>query len=91
MVAFSKVFRHLAPDGSVVTGIACGRTRYQMCSTPECRRHATLQCDFPVQRATATQTALAATCDRWCCSKCAVHVGINRDYCRAHARAAAKR
>lgn len=69
-------------------GIACGRTPYRKCQVPECRRHASIQCDYPVQRATATRRAKSATCDRWLCERCAEHVGDDLDFCPVHARAA---
>lgn len=77
MPRWSKVIA--VPGG---TAIVCGREPYRKCSTPNCRRHATIQCDFAV-----TRGGKPATCDRYCCRTCAKNVGPDRDYCPAHARA----
>lgn len=69
------------PRGNV---IICTRGRRRSdCSTPGCTNRADIQCDFAVTRAGA-----AGTCDRFICRRCAVHVGINKDYCPVHAKAA---
>jgi hypothetical protein len=69
-------------------GVVCGRSPFRKCTVPECRRHATLRCDYPVMRATATRKAKSATCDRWICERHAKHVDDDCDFCPAHARAA---
>jgi len=83
MPAWSKTFQHIAPDGSVVTGIACGRSPRRSCSVPDCRNPATLRCDFPVRAPSRKST----TCDRWLCRQHAKRVGTDRDYCPPHVRA----
>jgi hypothetical protein len=66
------------------TAIVCtGRQRKRPCQS--CGRSAGVQCDFPV-----TRNGTKATCDRWCCDRCAVRVGPNRDYCLPHHRHAEK-
>ncbi len=87
MPRWSKTIQWIAPDGSNVTGIVCGSSPRRSCSVPDCRNHATFQCDFPVQRATSTRKAKPATCDRWLCAKHAKRVGPDRDYCPPHVRA----
>jgi hypothetical protein len=83
MPAWSKTFQHIAPDGSVVTGIACGRSPRRNCSVPDCRAHTEFQCDFPVHAASRK----SKTCDRWLCQGHTKRVGPNRDYCPPHVRA----
>lgn len=87
MPRWSKTFSHVAPDGSVVTGIACGRSPFQPCSVPGCRRHATFRCDFPLQRASDWKRSQRRTCDRWLCPQHRKSVGPDRDYCPVHVRA----
>jgi len=62
-------------------GVACGSRPRRSCSTPGCRNDATIQCDYGV-----TRLGRAATCDRWCCRRCAVSVGKDLDHCAVHAR-----
>lgn len=88
MPRFSIPFSHIAPDGSVVTGIACGRSRFQACSVTGCNRHATFRCDFPVLRSKGWKRGRSATCDRWLCEKHRTSTGKDRDYCPPHVRAA---
>ncbi len=75
----------IAVPGGVA--IVCSSRRRRFCSAPGCRREATIQCDYPVRRATATRKAKAATCDRWLCEAHSTNVGPDRDYCLPHARA----
>lgn len=84
MPSWSKT---LADANGKWLGIVCGRTPYRKCSVPECRKHASLRCDYPVQRATATRKARSGTCDRWLCERHAKHVGDDLDFCPVHARA----
>lgn len=80
------------PDGS--SAIICGghRTR-KRCA--ECGGRATLECDGPGSPTTRRRGAIVArtsgTCDRALCSRCAIHVPPDRDFCKLPAcRAAAK-
>lgn len=84
MPRWSKV---LTDANGKFLGRVCGSSPRRQCSVPECHRQATIQCDYPVQRATATRKAKSATCDRWLCERCAKHVGDDTDYCPVHARA----
>lgn len=60
-------------------GFVCGpRERARPCSSCGVRTRAGVLCDAPTQ---------GGTCDRFCCVKCAVHVGTDSDLCPAHARA----
>lgn len=73
--------RHVAPDGSVVTGIATVFVTNHRCQT--CGSSATLQCDYPV----IPRKGRPRTCDRWICTRCATTVGEDRHYCPPHERA----
>jgi len=67
--------------------IVCGGRRQKQPACYRDGRPASVQCDFIVSRRTAgVATNVPVTCDRWCCTdtSCSVHVGPNRDYCRAH-------
>lgn len=64
-------FSHVAPDGSVVTGIACTRgARRSKCAT--CKQAAGLECDG---------------CDRPLCAPCAVSHRTGVDFCPTCCRA----
>ncbi len=67
-------------DDGEITAIVCSRGRQsrKLCS---CGRPATLLCDWPLAGPKAGKT-----CDRPICTRCASHVGPDRDYCQAHAR-----
>lgn len=69
--------------GNGVSAIVCTRGPRQGCQSPGCTNRGELQCDFKV-----TRKNVEGTCDRFICRRCAVHVGINKDYCPVHAKAA---
>jgi hypothetical protein len=69
--------------GNGVTGIACTRERRKRCK--ECGATGDRLCDYPLRG-----KAAGRTCDVRLCSRCAVVVGPDRDYCPPHARLAAK-
>lgn len=67
-------------DGKVIA-IVCGpRGRQKYCSVPGCKRPATKQCDFPVKK------KVSHTCDKYLCDAHATSVGVEIDYCPAHAK-----
>lgn len=60
--------------------IVCSRgVRAVPCETPGCHRPHNKLCDYPL-----SGPKQGKTCDRKMCERCAVPVGPNRDYCRAH-------
>lgn len=67
--------------GDGATAIVCSR------GGPRCKcgNRSTRLCDFPLSGA-----KVGKTCDAKLCERCAVRVGPNKDYCRAHADVAAK-
>lgn len=75
--------QHIAPDGSVVTVRIQRHVDYRPCSSCGASVLDGKLCDFPVKKAGRK----SETCDRFCCDKCAVNVGPDRDYCAPHARA----
>jgi hypothetical protein len=79
---------HRLPDGTTV--IVCTRgtrgTRQPRCSGCGAPGADKL-CDYPVVRANGK----AGTCDRPLCERCAVSVGVGRDYCGPHHRYEQKR
>lgn len=64
------------PDGT--RAIVCGSGKRPRAKPCRCGKPSTLQCDYPI--------LADATCDRYLCGACAVHVGPNRDYCKEHPR-----
>jgi hypothetical protein len=68
-------------DGTPFVAITCSRERPRACSSCGAHVRVGVLCDAPV-----TRKGKAGTCDRFCCRKCAVNVGPNRDYCAPHAR-----
>jgi hypothetical protein len=68
------------PDGSVA--IVCGVRHRRRPPCVQCRRPSEVLCDH--------RNGDGRTCDAPLCRDCALHVGRNRDYCRAHARAHAQ-
>ncbi len=71
-------------DGTVVTAHVTRHVERRACSSCGVRVFDGKLCDFPVSKAGRK----SKTCDRFCCAKCAVNVGPDRDYCPPHARAA---
>lgn len=76
----------LDDDGRPIAIVCTGRERERACSSCGTRTRDGVLCDFP----TKTKAGLPRTCDRFCCRKCAVHVGEDLDHCPPHARAAAE-
>jgi hypothetical protein len=72
--------RPIIIDGKQV-GIATVQVGY--CQTTGCYGVEEKLCDYPV-----TRKGKPGTCDRKLCSRCAVNVGPNKDYCPPHARVA---
>ncbi len=68
--------------GNGVTAIVCTRgQRSKRCK--ECGARASILCDYPLRG-----KAAGRTCDAALCTRCAVNVGRDRDYCGPHARIA---
>jgi hypothetical protein len=80
-----------AADGTMITGIICGRgvKRRQKCG--HCDHVGTQLCDFPVDRVTSSRTfphgalKVRGTCDAPLCRCCATAIGTDRDLCPPHA------
>lgn len=72
------VVNHLAPDGSTVTAIVCGRRDTKPCVV--CHGRAAFLCDFPL-----TGPRAGDTCSRAICSKHTFRPAPQTDYCPAHA------
>jgi hypothetical protein len=72
------VVNHLAPDGSTVTAIVCGRRETKPCVV--CKGAAGLLCDWPL-----TGPKAGSTCSRALCAKHAFQPTTGVDYCPAHA------
>lgn len=72
--------RTVQVDG--VTAIVCSRGQRPKKCTCCAQMSATLLCDWTVS---------SGTCDKAVCTRCATHVGPNRDLCRQHAIAWAER
>lgn len=70
------------PDGT--TAIACTRGRRGTCSVPGCGRPSERLCDYLLAPFEVGKEP--KTCDAKLCSRCAVRVGPNKDYCPPHAR-----
>lgn len=70
--------------GNGVTGWACSRGEpAKRCK--ECGARASKLCDYPLSGSKAGKT-----CDVNLCSRCAVSVGPDLDYCPVHSRVRAK-
>lgn len=83
-------------DGKRI-GFVCGPApRGRNCSA--CGRFVrgrdVLLCDYPSDKkkrfGTVARPRNSKTCDKPLCSSCAVHVGLNRDYCPSHKEAPAQ-
>jgi hypothetical protein len=72
------IVNHLAPDGSQVTAIICGRRETKRCVV--CRGGASLLCDWPLKGAKAGET-----CSRGLCAAHTYRPTDGVDYCPAHA------
>ncbi len=82
MPRWSKV---LTDANGKFLGRVCGSSPFRKCSVPECRQHATIQCDYPV-----AGKRKSTTCDRWICTRHAKPVGDDLDWCPVHVRANAE-
>jgi hypothetical protein len=74
-------FKHIAPDGSVVTGVACTRSRRGR--VPDCsvctQEKGPILCDGP-----APAGSKRKSCDAPLCRGCAHRTGPDRDMCPKH-------
>lgn len=69
--------------GGAVAIVCSSRSRTKPCR--QCGARSSRLCDYPLAgKKTGT------TCDAPLCERCAVKVGPDRDYCRAHAAMSAK-
>jgi hypothetical protein len=82
-------FVHVAPDGTIVSGIATRHVERRLCSAEagNCNKPATKQCDYPIRFGTKSK----GTCDRYLCAAHAHDVEGQPDthYCPVHHRKAA--
>lgn len=68
------------PCQKIGYAIVCSRSKPKVCFY--CGRPSEVLCDYPMT------SSKSGTCDKPCCRLCSKRVGMNRDYCLAHAREA---